>query len=81
MIIKMKAEAGRDEIDYVTRRARSLGFGVHESLDGARVLLSLLGTRIRLSAFRRDQGSRLGPADQVLLSPGLPRLPQGEKRR
>ena len=43
MIIKMKAEAGRDEIDYVTRRARSLGLRVHESADGARVLLSLLG--------------------------------------
>jgi 3-deoxy-7-phosphoheptulonate synthase len=43
MIIKMKAEATRAEIDYVGRRARSLGFRVHESVDGDRVLLSLLG--------------------------------------
>ena len=43
MIIKMKAGAGRDEIDYVTRRARSLGLRVHESVDGDWVLLSLLG--------------------------------------
>ena len=43
MIIKMKPEAGRDEIDYASRRARSLGFEVHESVDAGRVLLSLQG--------------------------------------
>jgi 3-deoxy-7-phosphoheptulonate synthase len=43
MIIKMKAAASRDEVDYVMRRARSLGLLVHESVDGDRVLLSLSG--------------------------------------
>ena len=43
VIIKMKPEAGRDEIDYVSRRARSLGFQVHESVDSGQVLLSLQG--------------------------------------
>ncbi|MET0831847.1 MAG: 3-deoxy-7-phosphoheptulonate synthase [Acidimicrobiia bacterium] len=43
MIVKMKPAAGRDEIDYVSRRARSLGFQVHESVDAGQVLLSLQG--------------------------------------
>ena len=42
-IVKMKPAAGRDEIDYVSRRARSLGFQVHESVDAGQVLLSLQG--------------------------------------
>lgn len=39
----MRHNAPRADIDYVARRAQSLGFQVHESYDGDRVLLSLLG--------------------------------------
>ena len=58
MIVKMKSDASRPEIDYVVRRAVSLGLRVHESIDNGRVLLSLLGPLGSLSpsAFAEIRG-------------------------
>src|SRR3990172_3010762 len=43
MIISMKVNASKNDVDYVIRRAHSLGLETHVSRDGEHTLIGLLG--------------------------------------